>query len=190
MVKAIAALLVLCASASVQAQESAAPAPVSEDELDPAAVDAARDLLVAGDFDEQLERTAQLGSQVAFGTVLRHHEERLGFDFPEDLEAQLRQILMDHMDAYIATFRRSALEQSARVYARYFSAEEIRELQRLQSHPVMIKFQRVAPQFMVELGQIGLGDALQTSPALEQRIGEAVTTWMVRNARHGEAPGT
>ncbi len=145
---------------------------------DSAAMEAARDLLEATDFDVQLETTAQLTSQTTFTTMLAEMETQHQTDFPPELEAELRHILSEHMDALLAAVRPTALEDAARIYARYFTAEEIRELQRMQTHPVMMKLQEIAPQFVAELGQIGIAESVQLEPQLQQKVAEAVAAWL------------
>jgi len=184
--------VILLAAALVAPAAFAQPAPppivpVAQG-LDPAALAAARALLEATDFDAQVERSAQLSSQAAFGTMLRTMEQQQQIDFPADLEAELRTILADHMDGFVAELRRTALEDAARVYARYFTAQEIAELQRLQTHPVMVKFQRIAPEVMTELGQIGLAVEAPRMAELDRRMRAAVEGWLARSAELGDAP--
>jgi hypothetical protein len=78
----------------------------------------------------------------------------------------------------------TALDDAARIYAKYFTAEEIRELQRLQSNPVMAKAQKLAPQLTTDLIQIGMARATARLPALSRQIDVAVHDWF---ARHKQA---
>ena len=147
-------------------------------------------MLTATDFNTQLEQAAHLGAQATFTTMLAQLEEQSGFDFPDDLERDLRAILVEHMEGYVEAIRPTALEDAARIYARYFTAEEIRELQRLQTSPVMVKFNRIAPQFMAELMQVGMATELERTAELERRMAEAVEAWAVRNERYGQPPSS
>ena len=190
--KARLALIAAALAAPALAQPGQTPAPpviMPTAPLDAEAVAAARELLVAVNFDTRLEETARLNTQATFGTFLRAMEEQQGSEFPEGLELQLRGILADHLEEALAEVLETALDESAQIYARYFTAAEIRELQRLQSHPVMVKYQRIAPAFMTELSQVGLPAMARRMPELEQRMRDAVEAW-ARSAVNAASPTT
>jgi hypothetical protein len=168
---------------------AAVPA-MAQAEPDADALAAARELLRATDFDTQLEQSAQLTAQSMFTTMIAALEEEHGQDFPDDLEAELRQLLVEHTENFLVDLRRTALEDSARIYARYFTADELRELLRLQTHPVMVRFQSIAPQFTAELAQIGLAAELPHLAELQRRFNETIEAWQVRQTRHTETPRT
>ncbi len=176
--KSLLAALALALSAPALAVQAggANPAP-AQPQPDPAAVAAAREMLVAVGFNAQVAASARQSSRAAFTTVMREMETQYGQDFPDALEARLRAILDENTEAVIADLQATALEESARVYARHFTLEEIRELQRLQTLPVMVKYQRIAPQFMAELTQIGLEASARRMPALMQRIVGEAEAW-------------
>lgn len=187
--KKLFAAAALAASIPVSAAaqpETSAP----REEPDPAALAAARDLLMATDFNRQLEHSARLTGQAAFATALATLERQHDADFPDALELELHRIVDEHIEQSIALLLPTALEDSARIYARYFTAAELIELRRLQTHPVMIRFQQVAPQFVAELAQIGMPTSVERMPELLRRLGEAVAAWTAEQARHGEAPAT
>lgn len=136
--------MLAAAAASGAVAQPAPPAPpppvLPAEPLDLDAVAAARDLLNSMEFQSTVEQTARLGAQASFNAMMRALEEQHQTDFPDALEAELRTIVDDHIAGILDELRDTALEDTARVYARYFTAEEIRDLQRLQAHPVMIKF--------------------------------------------------
>jgi len=183
-------ILMLTLAPPATAAQPAAPAtpraPAAE--ADPEALAAARALLQATDFDRLFRESARLTAIASFGTMIAAMEEQHGRDFPPDLEQELRQILDEHVQQTVEVALRTALEDSARIYARYFSAAEIRELQRLQTNPVMIRYQQIAPQFMAEMTQIGIAADAARMPQLMARINEAVTAWARRQAEEGEPP--
>ena len=80
----------------------------------------------------------------------------------------------------VQDLKKTALEDAARIYARYFTAAEIRELQQLQTRPVMVKAQSVMPQLMPELMQIGIKAAAARQPATQERIRKLVEAWTAK----------
>ena len=170
-----AAAFVMAASAAA-VQPSAAP-PEASAALDPAALAEARNLLHATGFEAQLEASVIQSGESSFATVMRQMETQAGRDFPVDLEARIRNIMREHLVSLAADMRPTALENSSRVYARYFTAEEIRELRRLQTHPVMVRFQRFAPQFMNDLTQLGVAAAARRLPRLMERLRTETEAW-------------
>jgi hypothetical protein len=160
----------------------------AQERLDAAAIAAARDLLNATDFFAQWQSTADLTMEATLTTINQAFEREQGRPFPPDLDREVRQVLREHNATILAELRPHVLDDAARIYARYFTAEEIRELQRLQAHPVMVKFQRIAPAFLAELTQLGLDAAVRRGPELRARIDQIMAAWLRRNARHNAAP--
>jgi hypothetical protein len=180
--------IAVCASSAASAQ----PAPSSTQtrtQPDTEAIAAARELLAATDFLSQMNQAAHLTAQATFGSLLQQIEARNGFDFPEELRTELRQIMLEEVDVRLAAMRETVLDDAAEIYGRYFSAEEIRELQRLQTHPVMRRLQQIAPQLTAELAQLGLAGAVERAPELERRISAAVEAWLARQ-EGGTSPQT
>lgn len=149
---------------------------------------AARELLQATDFDAQVRATTEQVTDRTISTIIEQFRTQHGRTFPPALETQLRQILREHNDGVLAALRPTALDDAARVYARYFTAAEIRELQRIQTNPVMVKFQRIMPQFFAELTQISAGESLRRMPELRRRIDEAFSRWLEQEQRDGDPP--
>ena len=109
--------------------------------------------------------------------MMREFGRQFGEPVPSDLRGRLHSVMMDNVSTLIAELRPTALEDAARVYARYFTAAEIRELRQLQTNPVMIKMQRVAPQFMSELMQIGIAASARRMPEVNARVRREIEAW-------------
>ncbi|MDX6284409.1 MAG: hypothetical protein QOH03_5480 [Kribbellaceae bacterium] len=169
----------------------AAAVPAAAQRADDAeAFAAARELLRATNFNSQVRATAEQVTDRTITTIMEQFRSQQGRAFPPALETELRQILREHNDALLTAIEPTALDDAARIYARYFSAEEIRELQRMQTSPVMIKFQRVMPQFFAELTQISAGEAMRRMPELRRRVDEAIERWIAQEARNGNPPAS
>jgi hypothetical protein len=146
---------------------------------------AARDLLRATDFEGQMELSAQQSAHATFETLLAAEEKRRGTPMPDDLRRAVRAVLDDHMSVLVADLKRTGLDDAARVYARYFTADELRELLRLQSNPVMKKAQAIGPLLLSDLMQIGVRASAQRQPALEAELKRVVREWL---ASHPGSP--
>lgn len=164
------------------------PAPATAQErLDPAALQAARDLLEATDYLNQAQAMTDQITDAALDMMSQRFQREQGTPMPPSLDRDLRRVVREHNGAVIEAMRPHLLEDAARVYARYFTAAEIRELQRLQTNPVMLKFQRIAPQFIGEVMRGSMERASALQPQLERRIREAIEAWLRQN-RPGPAP--
>jgi hypothetical protein len=153
-------------------------------------MDAARSLLKSSDFDSQLEQTTRQSAGATYDTILAALTGEDGTPVPEDLKASVRAILLEDVEGMIADMKLTALDQAAAIYARYFTADELRELERLQTNPIMVKFRRIAPGFMTELSQIGVAAAAARMPAMRAKVEAAVDQWKRSNAESEPEAGT
>jgi hypothetical protein len=142
-----------------------------------AALAAARDLLVAIDFDRQMEQTGMAMGNAAFEHNIVREEEKHGITMPADLKQRIRLIINEQLTMMLTDLKRTARDDAAQIYADYFSADELRRLAVLQTDPVMRKAHSVMPQMMPRLAQIGLKKASELEPAMLAKIQEAVEEW-------------
>ncbi len=177
MLRMILAAAALTCGAPAAAVQPAAPAPAPGAALDPAAIAEARSLLRETGFDYQFEASVVRIGNSSFTTILREMETQAGEDFPDELEGRIRRVVAEHLAALASEMRASALEDSARIYARYFTAAELRELRQLQTQPVMVKFQRFAAPLMDELMQIGVAASARRMPQLHERLRSELEAW-------------
>ncbi len=172
------AALLACVASPVAAQTGApvAAAPVAAPgaPVDPAALEAARSLLRASGFETQMEQVARQNAGATFDTMMAALDRQQDNPAPDDLKASIRAIVIEDVSGIIAEMKLTALDQAAAIYARYFTADELRELERLQSNPVMEKFRRIAPGFITELTQVGIAAAAERMPALQAKVRAAI----------------
>lgn len=166
-------LAIFAAAAALAFSSAAAAQPAP----DPAAVAAARELLAATGFETQMEQSALQNVQATFATVVEAREKDLGRPMPQDLKAGILALLEADTRAVVAEMKKTALGDAALVYARYFTAAEIRELQALQTHPVMTKAQKVGASLMTDLMQIGIKPAAERQPELQAKIQKLIADW-------------
>ena len=142
-----------------------------------AALAAARNLLVATDFERQMEQSGLAMATTAFEHNVAEEEAKLGITMPADLKQTLRRVVNEELVSMLADIKQTAVNDAAQIYADYFSAAELQRLAALQTDPVMRKAQSVMPQMMPRLAQIGLKASSQHKPALEAKIKQAVEDW-------------
>jgi hypothetical protein len=158
------------------------PPPAARPAVDAAAMAEARALLHDMDFDGQLESTARRAAESTFDTMLRELQARYGGEVPAELRARVHALLMENVTQLIAEMRPTALDDAARVYARYFTADELREIRRIQTEPVMLKMQRLGPQILPELMQIGVAVSARHMPELAAALRRVVEQWQSEQA--------
>ncbi len=173
---------------AAQAPAPSAP-PIARPAETPEAIAEARALLTAMDFNTQVEASMAQAGERSFDTLLREFEAHYRRQVPDDLVARMRRTMREGLALVAADLRPTAFEDAARVYARYFTAPEIRELRQLLTNPVMQKMQRLAPQFTAELMQIGLNASARRMPELMERIRQEITAWEQDNQRRQPTSG-
>ena len=187
--KMIFAALVLAMATPALAMQAGQAPPSAQP--DAAALAAARDLLHALNYEQQFEAAARQASEASFVTTLQEVEAGFHADLPDEVEAEIRTIMREHVERMIAEMRPTVLEDAARVYARYFTAAELREVGRLMGHPVMAKMQLVGPQLTTELMQIGVAASARRIPELMAQVQSAIEAWQQRHpARQQPTPAT
>jgi uncharacterized protein len=140
---------------------------------DPDAVAAARELLRATNFEQQLPAMTDQMSNTIMNQMMAQARAD-GRPLTPRMEAELRRIMVEENRTTMTGARTAMAEDAAQIYARYFTADEIRELTRLQTAPVMQKMQRVAPQFMSEMAQMGMRASAARQPEIRQRVTAAL----------------
>jgi hypothetical protein len=171
-----AAALAFATAAGAQDARPAAVAPNAT--LDPEAVAAARELMRASGADAQIEETAQRTAQMGFEAELASFQRHTGQPMPPELRSALEQTLHAHLAKYMPEVETALLEEGAKTYARYFTTAEIRELQRLQTNPVMVKFRTIGPIFMTEMMQIGVTAVTRHEAELEAALTAVIDKWV------------
>lgn len=185
----IIAPLLLAAGSAVAAPANAPPptvvviTPAKDDaKLDPAAVAAARELLVSSGAEKQVVAMSQKASYTMIDAVVARERSRSGVDLPDDFKAGLKAVVDRHLAKYGGELTAAVIDNGSRIYARYFTADEIRELQRLQSDPVMIKFRGLAPEIMGAFMDVGVAAASVHQDELEAELKAAAERWAAQHA--------
>jgi len=158
---------------------SAVPAtpPAPQPALDPAALAEARGLLHDIGFEEQIDQDAREAAESTFETTITELQRHYGTTIPAELRARVHAVMLENLAQVVDEMRPTALEDAARVYARFFTAAELQEIRRIQTNPVMAKMQRLAPQLMNELMQIGIAASARHMPDMMARLQQVYEQW-------------
>jgi hypothetical protein len=117
--------------------------------------------------------------EATFDPVMDTIAKQHGIKIPDDLRDRARRLIAEHSATVVrAMIEGGAADQAARVYARYFTAEELEQLREFQTHPVVIKANRLAPGLMAELGQIGTVTATEHSIELISKLKSMMQAWL------------
>lgn len=168
--------LAVPAAMMVVAPATVAQAPAADE----SALEAARSLLKQNGFEAQMAATARLVSAAAFDETVKAYSTKQGMEMPADLLAEVKAAIGAEVEILITQLQANGLEDAARVYARYFTAEEIKRFAELQQDPVMKKAQSLTPQLMTELSQIGMKAAAERQPAMQARIAKLLEQWAAK----------
>jgi hypothetical protein len=181
-------LIVLAAAAAAPAPTPAPPtvvvvaAPTDDAHLDPKALTAARELLVSMGSEKQYLEAARRSAYTMVDVVAANEERRTGVKLPEDFRTLLKGVINRHLTKYGPELTAAIMDQGARIYARYFTVEELKELQRLQTNPVMVKFTAIAPEVMDAFMHAGVAAASVRQPELEAELKAAAERWAAQHA--------
>lgn len=150
---------------------------------------AALALFEGKDMRQQLMATVGHMMSAALETKLSAYREQ-GIEVPPSLLHKLHMLLAQEAEAMVDIVEPTIVTETAAVYARHFSAEELHELKRLQDNPVMQKAERIMPQLFAELSRIGLRAVEERRPDFERNIAEMLGAWLQEQKLDVEPPKT
>lgn len=181
------ALMLAAASPGVAAEPSS-PAPAIAAN-DPGALAAALDLFDGMDLEDQLLASALHMVKAAIDTRVEAMSAE-GVELPETLTERLRAFMYEETRLMVEDLAPTYRQDAASIYARHFTAEELRELKRLQDQPVMQKMERLAPSLMAELSKIGMRVAAERNAEIERKAVEIVEQWLTEETMAQGGPKT
>lgn len=170
-------------AASVQSAGASAAEPSSE------AVTAALELFSDLDLEQQMLAGIAQGIDVSLQGQLAALQAD-GRDVPEKVVIRLRELLGEEGKLVVRDMMPTIRMEYAAIYARRFSAAELRELKKLQDHPVMKKAQRLMPEMFGEMGRIGMKAAAARQPALKKKIDQMLVELMAEEQAAAPGPST
>ena len=143
---------------------------------DPQALTAALDLHGREEFKRRALEGALGLAMTVLDTDLKAREKR-GFKVPQELASQLRAFVLEDLTSTFDEMGDALHRQSAAVYARHFTAGELRELKVLMANPLMRKLDRISPAMNRELAQIGMRASATRAAERRRRLKEMIDDW-------------
>lgn len=156
---------------------------------DPETYAAALALFEGIDLHQQLLSSVAHAMSAAVEVQIEALRKR-GMELPPPLLQKLQVLLAEEGQAMVADIEPDFASEAAAVYARHFTAAELRELKRLKENPVMQKAERIAPLLMSELAKIGLAASAERQPEFMRKVETLVQQWLDEQQLHAEAPET
>jgi hypothetical protein len=170
-------LLLVVAAALLLAYPAAARQSTTPEPSRSEAFTAALALLEDMDLEQQMMAGALQSTEAAMGVQIEALQKR-GVELPATLTERLRVLVLEEAKTMVELMSPTIRTEAATIYANFFSAEELRELKRLQSNPVAQKATKLAPLLMAELAKIGMRVSAERGPQLEAKIADMVAQWI------------
>ena len=172
MMRSILFALALVAASPTFAADTSVLAP------DPSTLVAARELMQSSDFQGQMKA---MGPRVATAMEQQMHQMFKDNAIPEGLNSQLTAALKDYLGTMGEFFTPEFVDQLAGIYARHFTADELRHISVMLKDPVMQKFQREMPTLMSEMMPMMFEAMKPRQQLLQQKIKQIVTDWVANH---------
>ena len=183
----LSAFMLAAASPALAGEAANAPPPVAE--ADPETLAAALALFEGQDVEKQLLASALHMVKASMDADMESLKAK-GVELPESLTQRLRALAYEETRLMVGEMAPTFRQDAAAIYAQYFTAEELRELKRLQDHPVMKKMEGLMPSLMAELSKIGMRAAAERMPEVEHKAQELVRQWLAEETMAKAGPKT
>jgi hypothetical protein len=144
---------------------------------DPEAFAAALELFDKKDLEEQMMAVAIQGTDAAITAQIEVYREA-GTSIPDALVERLRTMLLGEVKTMVGQLSGTIRIDAARIYARHFTAAELRELKALQAHPVMKKAERLMPQMTAEMNEITSRATAERMPVIQAKAKALLEQWL------------
>jgi len=168
-------LALVVAVAAVPAM--AAPA-ASSAQTDPAALAAARDLMQASDIVGQMKA---LGPSMAAAAEQQMRDMFTDSKMPDGLQSQINAAVKSHLGSMDSVFTPELIDEMASVYARHYTADELRHIATLMADPVMVRFRQTTPALMTDLMPALMKAMQPRQRAFQTQIMTIVRDWIAQH---------
>jgi hypothetical protein len=147
-------------------------------EADPAAVAEALRMLEANQFEKDLLDSTDLMVEGMFAVQIEQLQKKSEEPVPDDLIAAVRQTLRDHARGTMIRRMPEIKRQAADIYAREFTAEELRRLREIAADPVMAKQRAKGQTLNAQLMLVGVTVMRDSEAELEQKLEETLQDYL------------
>ncbi|HEX7872645.1 MAG TPA: DUF2059 domain-containing protein [Sphingobium sp.] len=155
-----------------------AMAAASSAQADPAALAAARDLMKASDIVGQMKA---LGPSMATAAEQQMRNMFTDSKMPDGLQSQVSAAVKAYLGSMDAVFTPELIDEMANVYARHYSADELRHVAALMGDPVMVRFRQTTPALMTDLMPAMMKAMQPRQRAFQAQIMTIVRDWITQH---------
>jgi uncharacterized protein len=163
---------ILFLAAALVASPLAAQAPSAPDA---ATLAAARDLMATTDIRGQMRALMPRMADAVAGQLRQMFADN---KMPDGLQQQLTAAIQANMASMQDVMTPQVIDQMAGVYARHFSADELKRVTALMRDPAMEKFRTEMPNMMGEIMPIMFGAMKPQQQAFQAKMRQIVADWM------------
>jgi hypothetical protein len=142
---------------------------------DAATLSAARALMQVADVKTQMHA---LGPRMAQAVAQQMQKQFADSKVPEGLGAQYSAALQAFMGSLDSAFTPAVIDQMAEVYARHFSAAELRRLTALLGDPAMQRFRAEMPNVVTDEMPILFAAMKPQQEALQAKMKQITADWI------------
>jgi len=142
---------------------------------DAATLAAARELMQATDVQGQMR---DLGPRMAEGMGQQMRQMFSEKEMPAGLSAQLTAAMQAYIASMDSMFTPELIDRIATIYARRFTADELRRVVVLMKDPVMLKFRTEMPELVAEMLPMMLEAMKPQQKQFQEKIGQIIADWM------------
>ena len=175
---AIVAVLVLGLCALPAVAEKPEPPQAAVRVIDPAAVNEAIKMLDAGDFEQQILMSTDVAVEGMLAIQIERLQKEAEEPLPDDLIASFRKTLLDHARSTLKRRMPQIKRQSAEIYAREFTVEELRRLREISDDPVMVKSRAKGQALSAQLMMVGVQAMRDSEGELKRKIEQLVQDYV------------
>lgn len=169
-------VLGLCALPAVA--EKPEPPKAAVQAVDPAAVDEAIKMLESGDFEQQILMSTDVAVEGMLAVQIERVQKEANEPLPDDLVTSFRKTLLDHARSTLKARMPQIKRQSAEIYAREFTVEELRRLREISADPVMVKSRAKGQALSAQLMMVGVRAMRESEGELKQKIEQLVQDYV------------
>lgn len=177
------ALLLGATAPTAQAATPTAPAAAATAPT-PDALAAARELMLLTDLPGQMRTLAPRMAEASGREVRKSLGEA---HVPEQLQAQIAFETQTFIGSVSGIFTPELIDRMATVYARHFTAVELRQIATLMRDPVMVKFRAAGADISTELLPVMAEAMRPEQEAYKTRVRGVLTDWIAKHPEDAKA---
>lgn len=145
---------------------------------DTATIAAARELVSVTDAKGMMKA---VGPRLADVMKTQMQQQFVDSKVPEGLQVQLTAAAQAFVGSMDTMFTPATLDSIAMIYARHFTAEELKRLTQLLQEPVMVKFRAETPAVMAEMMPVMFEAIKPQQQQFQAKIKQIMIDWIAQH---------